>query len=480
MKRNYNSTLIRLIIKETKIMKHSIKSWIALILFFVSATAMAQETKSGYFTEGYLYRYSMNPALGNDKNFVSIPALGNINVGLRSNIGVDNILYNVNGKTTTFLNPNVSAAEFLKNVHDKNRIGTDVKVNVLSAGFKGFGGYNTISLNVRANVGLTVPGSLLRLAKEGPENKTYDIKDFNAHADAYVELGFGHSRQLNEQWKVGGTVKFLLGGGNVDAEFNNASLTLGEDQWMATTDAKVQTSVKGFTYKTTEKMRGAEGQEVRHTYVDDVDVDGGGPNGFGLAVDLGAEFKLNKDWTFSASLLDLGFINWNNNMVASTNGVQTFTTDRYIFNVDDNATNSFENEMDRLEEGIASLYELQDNGDQGSRTRMLGATLNLGAEYTFPLYDKLKFGLLNTTRIQGEYSWTEFRLSANVSPIKWFGAGINTAVGSYGASFGWICSIHPKGYTLFLAMDHTLGSLAKQGLPLSGKGSVSLGMNIAF
>ena len=140
MKRNYNSTLIRLIIKETKIMKHAIKSWIALILFFVSATAMAQETKSGYFTEGYLYRYSMNPALGNDKNFVSIPALGNINVGLRSNIGVDNILYNVNGKTTTFLNPNVSAAEFLKNVHDKNRIGTDVKLNVLSAGFKGFGG----------------------------------------------------------------------------------------------------------------------------------------------------------------------------------------------------------------------------------------------------------------------------------------------------------------------------------------------------
>ena len=279
---------------------------------------------------------------------------------------------------------------------------------------------------------------------------------------------------------MGGTLKFLLGGGNVDAEFNNASLTLGEDQWMATTDAKVQTSVKGFTYKTTEKMRGAEGQEVRHTYVDDVDVDGGGPNGFGLAVDLGAEFKLNKDWTFSASLLDLGFINWNNNMVASTNGVQTFTTDRYIFNVDDNATNSFENEMDRLEEGIASLYELQDNGDQGSRTRMLGATLNLGAEYTFPLYDKLKFGLLNTTRIQGEYSWTEFRLSANVSPIKWFGAGINTAVGSYGVTFGWICSIHPKGYTLFLAMDHTLGSLAKQGLPLSGKGSVSLGMNIAF
>lgn len=33
-----------------------------------------------------------------------------------------------------------------------------------------------------------------------------------------------------------------------------------------------------------------------------------GPTGFGMAIDLGATYKLNDAWTFSASLLDLGFI----------------------------------------------------------------------------------------------------------------------------------------------------------------------------
>ena len=33
-----------------------------------------------------------------------------------------------------------------------------------------------------------------------------------------------------------------------------------------------------------------------------------------MAADLGAVYKLGDDWTLSASLLDLGFISWKNNM----------------------------------------------------------------------------------------------------------------------------------------------------------------------
>lgn len=136
--------------------------------------------------------------------------------------------------------------------------------------------------------------------------------------------------------------------------------------------------------------------------------------------------------------------------------------------------------MDRLGEGIATLYELQDNGDQGGRTKMLGATLNLAAQYRFPYYDKLTFGLVNTTRIQGAYSWTDFRLSANVAPVKIFSAGASLAAGSYGVAFGWILNLHMTGFNFYLGMDRTLGSLAKQGLPLSSNGSVNLGINFLF
>ena len=235
-----------------------------------------------------------------------------------------------------------------------------------------------------------------------------------------------------------------------------------------------------MAYEIEEKERGPEGETSVHQYVSGIKDDKWGVCGFGLAFDLGAEYKLDKNWTFSAALLDLGFIGYSKNYVASTNGDRTINTTEYNFNVDDDASNSFENEIDRLTEGLSTLYELQDNGNQGSRSKALAATMNLGVEYTPDFYDKLSFGLMNSTRMAGKYSWTDFRLSANVSPCKVLSATANMALGTYGASFGWLLDLHTSGFSMFLGMDHTLGKLAKQGLPLSGRGHVSVGINIPF
>ena len=136
--------------------------------------------------------------------------------------------------------------------------------------------------------------------------------------------------------------------------------------------------------------------------------------------------------------------------------------------------------MDRLTEGLAALYELDDNGDAGSRSKALAATMNLGVEYTPDFYNKMSFGLMNSTRFAGKYSYTDFRLSANVAPCKIFSASANFSVNTYGTSMGWLLNLHPTGFNLFLGMDHTLGKIAKQGVPLSGRGSVSLGINFPF
>lgn len=463
-------------------MKLNIRNFLVpLALLACGMEAMAQHTNTGYFNEGYIYKHEINPALVGDTAFyVALPALGNMNISMRGSMDLQDYIYNVDGKTTTFMNSGVSSGEFLGNIGDRNKLSTDIKIAILSGGFKAFGGYNTVGINLRANMSAMVPGSLLRLAKEGPNNSTYDISDFKAHADSYIELAFGHSRQIDEKWRVGAKLKLLFGLANIDAEFDKASLTLGDDSWSAVTNAKVQASIKGFTYQTEDKMRGAEGEQTQHTYVSDVDLDNTGLNGFGLAIDLGAEYKLNEDWTFSASLLDFGFIKWNNNMVASTNGDRTFETDKYIFNVDDDKSNSFDNELDRLSEGLATLYELQDNGDEGSRTKMLAATINLGAEYTLPYYRNLTFGLMNTTRLQGSFSWTDFRLSANVAPVNMFSASLSGSLGTYGCSFGWLLNLHVTGYTMFIGVDRMLGKLSKQGIPLSSNASVNIGINIAI
>lgn len=444
------------------------------VALMTAAGAGAQNLNSAYFTDGYLYRYQLNPAFDNEKSFVSIPAIGNINVGVEGTLHLKNILYNVNGKTTTFLNPAVDTKKFLDDLGSSNRLGTDVRLNILSVGFKAFKGYNTISIGVRANVNTKLPRELFSMLKQGVENKTYDISDVRANATAWAEIGLGHSHKINDKLRVGGTLKFLLGGGNIDARFDQAQLELGTESWNAVTNANLRASVKGLTYDHDVN------EHTGHEYVSGADIDGAGLNGFGMALDLGASYKINNDWTVSAALLDLGFISWNNDMLASTNGTQRFESSLYTFNVDDNAANSFDNELDRIRDDVSALYELNDMGDQGGRTSMLGATLNLGAEYTFPLYRNLTFGALSTTRIQGDFTWTDFRISANVAPVKVFSAGINMGMGTFGCSFGWILNLHCPGYNFFLASDHTPGKLAKQGAPLSSNANVSLGMNIQF
>ncbi|MDE6555493.1 MAG: hypothetical protein K2K55_00845, partial [Duncaniella sp.] len=100
--------------------------------------------------------------------------------------------------------------------------------------------------------------------------------------------------------------------------------------------------------------------------------------------------------------------------------------------------------------------------------------------YTFPLYRNLNFGLMNTTRINGDFSWTNFRLSANVRPVKCFSAGINFGVGTFGPSFGWIVDLNVTGFNLFLASDCLPGKFAKQYAPLSSNMNLNFGINFPF
>ena len=453
----------------------------ALALMLASVNAIAQDLESAFFTDGYLYRHEMNPAIENSRNYVSMLALGNMNFGMSGNLGINDVMFRRGDKLVLFTNPQVDANEFLSGISDKNKLNSNIRFNIMGAGFKAWGGYNTVGINLRVNANMVIPKSLLELAKNGLTNQTYDVGDLGAHADSYVEIALGHSRKINEKWRVGGKLKFLVGAGSIDADVSNATLTLGQDGYTAQVDAEINNNIEGLEFETkqsTHNYNTQDGKTVKRKVFNGFDFDSFKANGFGLAFDLGGEYKINDDWRVLASVLDLGFISWKNTRLAATHG--ELRTDDKVFSVDDDDDNSFSNEWDRLGDELASLYELEDKGDVGGRTTALAATMNIGGEYVFPYYRNLTFGLMNTTRINGKYTWTNFRLSANVAPLKWLSGGINFGLGTFGPSFGWILNIHPKGFNLFLGMDHTMGKTAKQGVPLSSNAEVSMGINFPF
>ena len=81
----------------------------------------------------------------------------------------------------------------------------------------------------------------------------------------------------------------------------------------------------------------------------------------------------------------------------------------------------------------------------------------------------------------GGYSWTEFRLSANVMPVKYVSASANLVCGTYGVGFGWLLNVTSgKGFNLFLGMDRVPGKLTKQHVPLNSNFNVNFGINFPF
>jgi len=440
------------------------------------ALASAQNTNSGYFLDGYNYRYQMNPAYGNNMNFVSFPVLGNLNLAMRGNLNVSDIFHVVDGRTVLFTNPEVSSS-FLSGLSSTSKLGADLKINVLSGGFMAWGGYNTVSINACAGIYAGIPKTLFELAKEGLSNRTYDIHGLSASAMGYAEIALNHSRDIPQVpgLRAGAAVKFLIGIANFQADFKEADITLGEDAWSGTTNADIYANLGGFQYETDVNDSGRQ-------YVSGMNMDGDGsvgPNGFGMAFDLGATYKW-RDFNFSLGVLDLGWISWFDTMHASTNGSRSVSTDKYIFNANEDATNSFENEWDNFSDDLAELYQLTDNGNTGTRSVGLGATLNVGVDYELPYYRRLHFGLLSSSRFQSNFTWSEVRISANVNPVDCFSADVNVAFGTFGTSFGWMLNFNHRWANIFIGMDHTLGKLSKEGIPLNSNASLNFGLNIPF
>lgn len=438
-------------------------------LALVPAFAATAQNRSAYFVDNYTYGFMLNPAFANEKGFFSFPVLGNFNMGTQGNVGVDNFIFVENGKTTTFMNPSVSASKFLGKLADRNRLGFNGKEGILAVGFNAFGGYNTVSLSANFEAEFSMPKSIFSLLKQGLENRTYDISNFDAHADAYVAFALNHSRQITPDIRVGASVKFLVGGANIDVDMQKAHLALGEDNWQVLTNAHIQANLKGLTYETDYS------KETRRDYVSGVKVDNPGLGGYGLAFDFGGTYNFMNMLKFSLAFNDVGFISWKNNMVASTNGNRTFNLNDYVFDPDD-----MDGSFDQMKDKLFTLYQLDDMGDTGSRTRALAATMNAGVEYTLPYYNKLSFGLLNTTRLTKAWSWTDFRLSAQVRPVRPLSVAVNYGIGTFGSSFGWIVNLFTPGFNLYVGMDHTLGKLTKQFVPINPNSQISLGINFPF
>lgn len=450
------------------------------------ATAMntaAQELRTTYFMQTSDLRHEMNPALL-DHSYVSMPFLGNMNVGTTGNFGAKTFIfdmqptwegYGVDGRTrTTFMHPNVDTDEFLGGLKDNNRLGVSLKYQIFGFAFKAFGGFNSVDMSLRSNTNISMPKSLFEFMKTTGNKTDYSITDLGARTENFVELGLGHSHKVNEKWTVGGKLKFLFGVGYANLNTERVDLHLDDDYWRVSGKITAEMSALGVDVKQSDKVDPENPDRHR---VDGLDDNIGGLGGFGAAVDLGATWKPIDHLTVSAALTDLGAIRWRKAHRMTSTGEWTFEG----FKQDIYAGGSKENgkelgdQLEDIGDDLGDMFALYYDGAK-SRSHALSANLHLGAEYALPSYDKLRFGFLYTSRMAGQFAWHQGMLSVNIRPVKAIEFSLSGSASTSGVSGGMVLDLHAKRFNFFVGTDCFLSKMGKYGVPLKrANNSVSFG-----
>ena len=270
---------------------------VAALLLSVSTYAQQEFT---LHTLDHLSQSSYtNPAM-NPRNNFSITLASSVhanfkNTGFNYNFLSSQINTNEDGQRVLDLG---TLAENL-NFRDNEFMHAGASVDLLALSFKA--GKNRFSLNVTEHVQARLhynDGLFNVLAQGNIPGSNAQIGNYRMNAIHYREAGIGFNRKLLEDNRlvVGGRVKVLFGMANVNTVRSDVNLRTGTEAEMyeitATSDILVQTS----------GINMIESGEL--DYLLNLD-------NRGVGVDLGATYEYSNALQLSASVINLGAIQWN-------------------------------------------------------------------------------------------------------------------------------------------------------------------------
>ena len=423
-----------------------------------------------YFQPGYAYRHMMNPAFVPQWGYVGVPVLGLLNVNVRSNLGLADFLYPLeNGKLGTFLHPEVSSEEFLSNIQKKNKIEVGLNTNILSAGWFWGKAFWSVHVGLKTNMQLGIPYEFFDFVKnEMNANPTrYEISGLEAAVKAYVEVGIGYSRVLNDEFSVGGKFKFLIGVAEAELRVDKMDIALSDEAWKINTNANFRVFGRLLESELPE-----DGNFPTFAF------GAIAPAGYGAAIDLGGEYRPSflPGLRFSLALTDLGFLSYKSQDIT-----QYTTTGEVVFEGFDNVGPDMdvEQEVDGLLSDLENMVSFEEIPTDEGMSRMVNPTLNIGAEYGF-WGNRFSVGLLNTTTFYHAYAESELSVIANIHPARWFSVSVAYSFLGGRNGLGWALNITPSsGLNLFVASNYTPLQVTPQFIPLKrARANIQLGLTI--
>lgn len=404
---------------------------IVLILITAGLSRMqAQDANSFYFMKGVPQIYQINPAFQPECNFfLGLPGLAPTMVKTSNSFTLGDLLeYNDEiDSLIFFLHPLGKGEEaFLNALDDQNHFITEISTSLASFGFRYEELYFTFDIRERASFRMDYSKDYLRFPVVGPDNDQFFDMDLGIDISLMNEFSMGVSHKLTDGLTVGLRGKLLFGQANARTERFDLTVATSEDVWNVHNDISINTSAPYLIDYINFAV--AAPLELITGDLEDFDLDTPSageitrlvvnPRNFGLALDLGVDYRL-YDWLqLSASIVDFGSVKWKDNMINLQHKADYDFEGVEISLSDDEFTDSF---LDSLE----ATYDKFTASPVEYRTYLPTKIFLGGAFYPHP---KISFGLLSRTEIfRGDVN-QQFTVSANFNPIRFFSATLSYSV----------------------------------------------------
>lgn len=430
---------------------------VAALMLLMPLMMGAQTLKGSYFLDNSLNRNKLNPAFAPNSGYFQLPVIGSTSLGVLSNLDLQTFMYPMNGQLYTFLNKNVSVAEFDAALPSHPHLDLDTDVNLLSFGWSTKrNSFWTVDLGVRVNASMDMPRDLFIFMKKGTgtAGSTFDLGKLNVNAAASLQAALGYSMDLSsvvDGLRVGAKARLILPVAYLGAGFDDVTLTTGADKWKLDASGTVRTAMKGLS------LMGSDNSiDPQFKY-------GGALSGMGMSFDLGAEYTLKFDGfingvSLSAAVTDLGFISYSADAINNYGADGELEWTGFQLSMDEEA---FSGAIDELEAAAQDFIKLKDLKDGAKMTTSSLPSFYVGAEMPF-LNNTMSIGALYSARKSFNFTRNELTLSYNLNPVKWFALGLNYSFLNVTKTMGALVEFTPKvGPCILLGTDYMFTEMAK-------------------
>ena len=420
-----------------------------LILSSAGPMARAQVVSSLYFMDNLPQSTILNPAKAPNYNFYfGLPIINNVNIHFGSDIGIGDLYQDghyVWNDYEAYYKP------FINDLPKTSYLTTELYTSIFNMGFRTNKGYIHLAVNTRADFRFGIPRDLFKM---NDLSISHDFSGFGVKTQLFNEFAVAYSRQITEQLSIGAKLKYLSGITSASLEFDQFDLTTTQSEW--TYDVEGTLNVSGpFEIEKDEDgfPSGINSNEdfENPARIFDLLFAKGGNSGFGI--DLGVEYDVLPHLKLSASIIDLGKINWKKNaenINFTANYAFTGLTDP-ITTEDGTNVNYNEDAIETILDSIKASYNNpSSSNDPFSYT--LSPKLFLAAEYE--LTPSLSLGLISKTHFieQERRQNFIFAANANFKRILTLGANYNLGVSSQN-SFGGVLGIRIFPLYIYFAAD---------------------------